>query len=79
MTSEAFQGSPIETDNKRLCPTPIEFPNFIKRVIAIDLKPCDFGAETLKGVLLNTYRLAGPLPCDSAAAVRPRRRVLVQP
>jgi len=35
--------------------------------------------RTPKGVLLNTYRLAGPLPCDSAAAARPRRRVLVQP
>ena len=59
MTSEAFQGSPIETDNKRLCPTPNEFPDFIKRVIAIDLKPCDFGAETLKATKAPMFFIHG--------------------
>lgn len=48
MTAESFKGSPIETDYKRLSPTPDEFPNFVKRVIAIQLKPYDFGAEKLK-------------------------------
>jgi pimeloyl-ACP methyl ester carboxylesterase len=48
LTAETFKGSPIETDYKRLSPTPNGFPNFIKRVIAIQLKPYDFGADKLK-------------------------------
>src|SRR5688572_4817995 len=47
-TAEMLKGSPMETEYKRLSPTPEEFPNFIKRVIAMDVKPYDFGAETLK-------------------------------
>jgi pimeloyl-ACP methyl ester carboxylesterase len=43
-----FKGSPIEAEYKRLSPTPNEFPNFVKRVIAMDLKPYDFGADKLK-------------------------------
>jgi pimeloyl-ACP methyl ester carboxylesterase len=48
MTAESFKGSPIEADYKKLSPTPNEFPNFVKRVIAIQLKPYDFGADQLK-------------------------------
>ena len=48
LTAEAFKGSPIEADYKKLSPTPNEFPNFVKRVISMDLKPYDFGAEKLK-------------------------------
>ena len=47
-TAEAFKGSPIETDYKQLSPTPDQFPAFVKRVIAMDLKPYDFGADNLK-------------------------------
>ena len=47
-TADAFKGSPIEAEYKRLSPTPNAFPTFIKRVIAMDLKPYDFGAEQLK-------------------------------
>ena len=48
LTAETFKGSPIETEYKKLSPTPNEFPNFVKRVIAMDLKPYDFGADKLK-------------------------------
>src|SRR5688572_27445557 len=48
LTAETFKGSPIETEYKKLSPTPDEFPNFVKRAIAMDLKPYDFGAEKLK-------------------------------
>jgi pimeloyl-ACP methyl ester carboxylesterase len=48
LTSETFKGSPIEAEYKKLSPTPNEFPNFVKRVIAMDLKPYDFGADKLK-------------------------------
>jgi pimeloyl-ACP methyl ester carboxylesterase len=47
-TAEAFKGSPIETDYQNLSPTPDQFPAFVKRVIAMDLKPYDFGADKLK-------------------------------
>ena len=48
MSSEMFRGSPIEAEYKRLSPTPEKFDLFIKRVIAMDLKPYDFGAAKLK-------------------------------
>jgi pimeloyl-ACP methyl ester carboxylesterase len=48
ISPEAFKGSPMEAEYKRLSPTPNEFPNFVKRTISMDLKPYDFGAEKLK-------------------------------
>jgi pimeloyl-ACP methyl ester carboxylesterase len=48
LSPEVFKGSPIETEYKKLSPTPDEFPNFVKRVIALDIKPYDFGADKLK-------------------------------
>jgi len=45
---EAFKGSPIETEYKRLSPTPDEFDRFVKRLVEIAIKPFDFGAEKLK-------------------------------
>lgn len=47
-TADVFKGSPLEAEYKRLSPTPNEFPSFVKRVIAMDLKPYDFGADKLK-------------------------------
>jgi pimeloyl-ACP methyl ester carboxylesterase len=48
LTADSFKGSPIETEYKKLSPTPNQFANFVKRVIAIQLKPYDFGADRLK-------------------------------
>jgi pimeloyl-ACP methyl ester carboxylesterase len=48
LTADTFRGSPIETEYKKLSPTPNEFPNFVTRVIAMELKPYDFGADRLK-------------------------------
>jgi pimeloyl-ACP methyl ester carboxylesterase len=48
LTADTFKGSPIETEYKKLSPTPDEFPNFVKRVTAMALKPYDFGAARLK-------------------------------
>jgi pimeloyl-ACP methyl ester carboxylesterase len=59
LTSEAFKGSPIETEYKRLSPTPDEFPKFVKRVIAIDLKPYDFGADKLKATKAPMFFIHG--------------------
>jgi pimeloyl-ACP methyl ester carboxylesterase len=43
-----FKGSPIETEYKRLSPTPDKFDTFVKRVVQMAIKPYDFGAEKLK-------------------------------
>src|SRR5215467_4105948 len=48
MTAEAFKGSPLETEYKKLSPTPNEFPNFVKHLVAADSKPEDLGADKLK-------------------------------
>jgi pimeloyl-ACP methyl ester carboxylesterase len=58
-TAEVFKGSPIETEYKRLSPTPDEFPNFVKRAIAMDLKPYDFGAEKLKATQAPMFFIHG--------------------
>ena len=59
LTSETFKGSPIETEYKKLSPTPDEFPNFVKRVIAMDLKPYDFGADKLKATKAPMFFIHG--------------------
>jgi len=59
LTAEAFKGSPIEADYKRLSPTPNEFPNFVKRAISMDLKPYDFGAEKLKATSAPMFFIHG--------------------
>jgi pimeloyl-ACP methyl ester carboxylesterase len=59
LTAEAFKGSPIEADYKRLSPTPDEFPNFVKRAISMDLKPYDFGAEKLKATQAPIFFIHG--------------------
>lgn len=59
LTSEALQGSPIETEYKKLSPTPDEFPSFVKRVIAMDLKPYDFGADKLKATKAPMFFIHG--------------------
>src|SRR4029077_4884073 len=34
LTADDFKGSPIETEYKRLSPTPDAFPNFVQRIVA---------------------------------------------
>jgi len=48
LTAEAFKGSPMEAEYKKLSPTPNEFPVFVKHVAALASKPYDFGADNLK-------------------------------
>jgi pimeloyl-ACP methyl ester carboxylesterase len=59
LTAEVFKGTPIEADYKRLSPTPNEFPNFIKRVLSVDLKPHDFGADKLKATKAPMFFIHG--------------------
>ena len=48
MEAGMFKDSPIETEYKKLSPTPDKFDTFVKRVIQMDIKPYDFGAGKLK-------------------------------
>lgn len=49
LTADTFKGSPIETEYKKLSPTPNEFSTFVKRVRdGIMMKPYYFGADKLK-------------------------------
>ena len=59
LTAEAFKGTLIEADYKRLSPTPNEFPNFVKRVLSVDLKPHDFGADKLKATKAPMFFIHG--------------------
>jgi pimeloyl-ACP methyl ester carboxylesterase len=59
LTADVFKGSSIEADYKKLSPTPAEFPRFIKRVIAMDLKPYDFGADKLKATRAPFFFIHG--------------------
>src|SRR5579871_6667999 len=34
LTADAFKGSPIEAEYKKLSPTPDDFPNFVRRMLA---------------------------------------------
>ena len=58
LTQEAFKGSPIEAEYKKLSPTPNEFPKFVKRVLA-SRKPYDFGADKLKATEAPMFFIHG--------------------
>ena len=59
MTADMLKGSPIETEYKKLSPTPDALPGFVKRVIAMDLKPYDFGAEKLRATKAPFFFIHG--------------------
>ena len=45
LSAEAFKGSPIEAEYKKLSPTPDDFPKFVKRLLATSSKGRDIGAD----------------------------------
>src|SRR6202035_1074423 len=47
LTADAFKGSPIEAEYKKLSPTPDDYPKFVKRILATASKEHDFGADKL--------------------------------
>ncbi len=59
LTAEAFKGSPIEAEYKKLSPTPNEFPAFVKHVLATNSKPYDFGADKLKATTAPMFFIHG--------------------
>ena len=59
LTSEAFKGTPMEAEYKKLSPTPNEFPNFVKHIVALAMKPYDFGADKLKATKAPMFFIHG--------------------
>jgi len=59
LTADDFKGSPIETEYKRLSPTPDEFPNFVKRMLATASKGQDLGADKLKATTAPMFFIHG--------------------
>jgi pimeloyl-ACP methyl ester carboxylesterase len=59
LTAESFKGSPIEAEYKKLSPTPNEFPDFVKRVVALASNPYDFGADRLKATKAPMFFIHG--------------------
>lgn len=56
LTAEAFKGSPIEAEYKKLSPTPDDFPKFVKRVLATGH---DLGADKLKATTAPMFFIHG--------------------
>lgn len=59
LTAEVFKGSPMESEYKRLSPTPEKFADLIKHVIANASKPYDFGADRLKATKAPMFFIFG--------------------
>jgi len=59
LTAEDFKGSPIEVEYKKLSPTPDGFPKFVKRLLAMDSKGGDIGADKLKATKAPMFFIHG--------------------
>lgn len=59
LTADDFKGSPIEIEYKKLNPTPDEFPNFIRRLLASDSKSQDITAEQLQATKAPMFFIHG--------------------
>ncbi len=59
LTAEVFKGTPMESEYKRLSPTPDKFPDFIKHVVAMASKPYDFGAAKFKATKAPFFFIHG--------------------
>jgi pimeloyl-ACP methyl ester carboxylesterase len=59
MTAEMFKGSEIEAEYKKLSPTPGKFGEFVPRLMSMDVKPYDFGADKLKATKAPMFFIHG--------------------
>lgn len=59
LTAEVFKGSPIETEYKKLSPTPDDFAKFIKHVVDSGKKPADISAEKFKATKAPIFFIHG--------------------
>src|SRR5262245_15902986 len=59
LTADDFKGSPIEVEYKKLSPTPDDFPNFVKRLLATASKGRDMDADQLKATTSPMFFIFG--------------------
>lgn len=59
LTADDFRGSPLETEYKKLSPTPDDFPKFVRRLVAMFSKGYDFGADALKATTAPMFFIHG--------------------
>src|SRR5260370_28827647 len=59
LTADAFKGSPIEAEYKKLSPTPDDFPNFVKRILATASKGPELGPDKLKAPTAPMFFIHG--------------------
>jgi len=59
LTADAFKGSPIEAEYKKLSPTPDDFPHFVQRIVATASKGYDFGADKLEATPAPMFFIHG--------------------
>jgi pimeloyl-ACP methyl ester carboxylesterase len=59
LTAEEFKGSPIEAEYKRLSPTPDQFANLVKRMVAADSKGHDLSADQLQSTTAPMFFIHG--------------------
>ena len=59
LTADAFKGSPIEAEYKKLSPTPDNFPSFVQRIVATFSKGYDFGADKLRATTAPMFFIHG--------------------
>jgi len=59
LTAEAFKGSPIEAEYKRLSPTPDQFSKFVERMVAADSKGNDLTADQLQSTTAPMFFIHG--------------------
>ncbi len=59
LTADDFKGSPLETEYKKLSPTPDDFPKFVKKLVAMFAKGYDLGADKLKATTAPMFIIHG--------------------
>jgi pimeloyl-ACP methyl ester carboxylesterase len=59
ITAEAFKGSPIEAEYKKLSPTPDKFADFVNHLKAAGVKPYDFAADKFNAAKAPMFFIHG--------------------
>jgi pimeloyl-ACP methyl ester carboxylesterase len=59
LTADAFKGSPMEAEYKRLNPNPAGFASFVKHVVASNAVAWDFGADKFKATKAPMFFING--------------------
>lgn len=59
LTADVFIGSPLETEYKKLSPTPDDFPKFVKRMVAAASKGQGLDADKLKATKAPMFFIHG--------------------